>query len=135
MQPHEILLDQPTVEQTILVFTLLAGIVLAFIAMFRLFATMITHRTLRKAIEAKPELAEGLLVKLTHRRERSGEDRLALVLIAIGVAMVVAPLIAADDPGDIRVAIAAALFPLLVGGALWFRFRAIERARRSDRSQ
>ena len=132
MQPHEIAADQPTFEQTVLLIALLFGIVLGFIAMFRLFATMITHRTLRKAMETNPQMAEALLGKLTARREGSGDDKLAIVLIAIGVAMAAGPLIAVDDPGVIRVFIAAALFPLLVGGALWLRFRATERAKRRD---
>jgi membrane associated rhomboid family serine protease len=109
-----------------------AGLVLAFVAVVRLFATIVTHRTLRKAIETKPELAEGLLQKLTARRESSGDDRLAIILIAIGLAMVAAPIIAIDDPGIVRFAIGAALFPLLVGGALWMRSRAAERAKRRE---
>ena len=112
-----------------------AGLVLVFIAIVRLFATIVTHRTLRKAIETQPELAEGLLQKLTARRESSGDDKLAIILVAIGVAMVVAPIIAIDDPGIVRFAIGAALFPLLVGGALWMRSRAAERAKRRDPAQ
>jgi membrane associated rhomboid family serine protease len=112
-----------------------AALALGFIAVLRLFAAIITHKTMRQAIESKPELAEGLLERITHRRERQGDDRLALVLIAIGIAMALAAVIATDDWEDIRVAIAAALFPLLVGGTLWFRFRAIERARVSDRAE
>ena len=109
-----------------------AAIALVLVALVRLWGTMVTHNTLRKAIETKPELTEGLLEKLTARRERSGEDKLAIVLIAIGVAMAAAPIIAIDDPGIVRFSIAAALFPLLVGGALWLRYRAAERAKRRD---
>jgi len=108
------------------------ALVLGFIAVLSLFAARIRHTTIRKAIDTNPELAAGMLDKLTARKERSGDDRLALVLIAIGVAMAVAPVIAVDDPGIVRFAIAASLFPLLVGGALWLRYRAVERARRSD---
>jgi len=135
MQPPEIADVQPTFEQTVLFFAVLSGIVLAFINMFRLFATMITHRTLRKAIETNPQMAETLLAKLTARRDGYGDDRIAIILIAIGIAMVVGPLIAVDDRGMIRVFIAAALFPLLIGGALWLRFRAVERAKRRDRAE
>jgi len=49
--------------------------------------------------------------------------------------MAVAPLIAIDDRGMIRLALAASLFPLLVGGALWLRFRAAERAKRRERAE
>lgn len=112
-----------------------AALVLAFIALIRLGSTVVAHRTMRKALETNPQLAEGLLQKLTQRRERPGEDKIAIVLIATGVAIALAPVIASDDPGDIRVAFAAALFPLLVGGALWLRYYAAERAKRRERSE
>ena len=112
-----------------------AGLVLAFIAIVRLGMTLITHRTLRKAVETNPELAQSVLVNLSERKERSSDDKLALVLIAIGVAMAVAPMIAIDDRGIVRFAIAAALFPLLVGGVLWLRYRAAQRARARDRAE
>ena len=111
-----------------------AGMLLGFIALVRLTATLITHRTLRTAIEKNPQLTEELLQKLTARRERQSDDRLAIVLVAIGVAMAAAPVIAIDDPGMVRLSIAASLFPLLVGGALWLRSWTVERARRRDRS-
>jgi membrane associated rhomboid family serine protease len=112
-----------------------AALVLAFIALIRLGSTLVTHRTMRKALDTNPQLAEGLLQKLTQRRERPGDDKLAIVLIAIGVAMALAAIIASDDPGDVRVAFAAALFPLLVGGALWLRYYAAERVKRRERPE
>lgn len=121
----------PNTEMVVMV-AIIAALILGFIALLRLVSTMITHRTIRKAIETDPQLADGLLQKLTRSKERSGDDRLAMVLVAIGIAMAAAALIASDDPGDIRVAIGASLFPLLVGGALWLRFRAAERAKRRD---
>jgi peptidoglycan/LPS O-acetylase OafA/YrhL len=114
---------------------LAAAIALVLIALIRLGMTVTTHRTLRKAVETNPQLAEGLLQKLTANRERSGDDKLAIVLVAIGVAMAVAPIIAIDDPGIVRFAVAAALFPLLVGGALWLRNRATQRAQRRDSAE
>ena len=114
---------------------LVAAVALVLIASFRLVSTLIAHRTMRKAVESNPELAPELLNKLTERRESSGDDRLAIVLLAIGVAMAVAPVIAIDDRGILRFAIGAALFPLLVGGALWLRSFAAERARRRDRAE
>jgi membrane associated rhomboid family serine protease len=135
MQPHDIAADQPTFEQTVLLIAVLSGIVLGFINLFRLIATTITHRTIRKVIDSKPELAEALLEKLNARKERSGDDRLALILVAIGVAIALGAVIAVDDPGVVRLAIAAALFPLLVGGTLWLRFLVVERARHSDRAE
>jgi membrane associated rhomboid family serine protease len=114
---------------------LVAAVALVLIALFRLVSTLIAHRTMRKAVESNPELAPELLNKLTERRESSGDDRLAIILLAIGVAMAVAPVIAIDDRGILRFAIGAALFPLLVGGALWLRFHAAQRARRRDRAE
>ena len=114
---------------------LVAAVALVLIALFRLVSTLIAHRTMRKAVESNPELAPELLNKLTERRESSGDDRLAIVLLAIGVAMAVAPVIAIDDRGILRFAIGAALFPLLVGGALWLRSLAAKRARRRDRAE
>jgi membrane associated rhomboid family serine protease len=114
---------------------LVAAVALVLIALFRLVSTLIAHRTMRKAVESNPELAPELLNKLTERRESWGDDRLAIILLAIGVAMAVAPVIAIDDRGILRFAIGAALFPLLVGGALWLRFHAAQRARRRDRAE
>ena len=114
---------------------LVAAVALVLIALFRLVSTLIAHRTMRKAVESNPELAPELLNKLTERRESPGDDRLAIILLAIGVAMAVAPVIAIDDRGILRFAIGAALFPLLVGGALWLRFRAAQRARPRDRAE
>jgi membrane associated rhomboid family serine protease len=112
-----------------------AAIGLVLIALIRLAMMLVTHRTIRKAVETDPQLAEGLLQRLTARRESSGDDKLAIILVAIGVAMIAAPVIAVDDRGIVRFAIAAALFPLLVGGALWLRFRAVERAKQRDRAE
>ena len=119
----------------VMTIALVAAVALVLIALFRLISTVINHRTIRKAVETNPKLAQELLNKLTERREASGDDRLAIVLVAIGVAMAVAPLIAIDDRGMVRFALGAALFPLLVGGALWLRSFAAERARRRDRAE
>lgn len=121
--------------EAVVTITIVSALALLFIALFRLLSTLITHRTIRKAVETDPKLAEELLQKLTVKKERQGDDKLAMVLVAIGVAMAVAPIIAVDDPGIVRFAIAAALFPLLVGATLWLRSRAVERARRRDRAE
>ena len=118
----------PLTEMVVMI-AVVAALALGFIALLRVITTTITHRTIRKAVETNPQMAEDLLQKLTARRESSGDDRLAIILIAIGIAMAAAPVIAIDDPGIVRVAVGASLFPLLVGGALWLRFRA-ERAKR-----
>jgi membrane associated rhomboid family serine protease len=121
--------------EAVVTITIVSALALLFIALFRLLSTLITHRTIRKAVETDSKLAEELLQKLTIKKERQGDDKLAMVLVAIGVAMAAAPIIAVDDPGIVRFAIAAALFPLLVGATLWLRSRAVERARRRDRAE
>jgi len=114
----------------ILSVAVVAAIGLALIALLRLLSTMIAHKTIRQVVVTNPDLAEGVLKELTARRGSNGDGRLAVVLIAIGIAMAVAPLIAIDDRGMVRFALGAALFPLLVGGALWLRSRAVARAKR-----
>jgi len=117
--------------EMIAMIAVVAALALGFIALLRLIAITVTHKTIRKTVESNPQLAEEALQKLMARRESTGDDRLAIVLIAIGIAMAAAPAIAVDDPGMVRLALAASLFPLLVGGALWLRFRA-ERAKKRD---
>jgi len=114
----------------ILSVAVVAAIGLVLIALLRLLSTMIAHKTIRQVVVTNPDLAEGVLKELTARRGSNGDGRLAVVLIAIGIAMAVAPLIAIDDRGMVRFALGAALFPLLVGGALWLRSRAVARAKR-----
>ena len=120
----------PLTEMVVTV-SIVAGATLLILALIRLLSTTITHRTIRKAVEVNPDLANGLLERMSARRETSnGDERLAIILVAMGVAMAAAPIIAIDDQGIVRLAIAASLFPLLVGGALWLRFRAAQRAKR-----
>lgn len=124
----------PMTEMVVTLAMFSAGTLLV-IALFRLVGTVITHRTIRRAVDSNPQLAEALLARLTERKERSGDDKLAMVLVAIGVAMLAAPVIAIDDRGIVRLAIAASLFPLLVGATLWLRYRAVERAKLRDRGE
>jgi membrane associated rhomboid family serine protease len=118
------------VTEMVVTISIVAGGTLLIIALIRLLSTTIQHRTIRQVVTANPQLAESLLDRLTKRRESNGDERLAIVLLAIGVAMAAAPLVAVDDPGIVRFALGAALFPLLVGGALWLRYRVSERAKR-----
>lgn len=124
----------PVTEMVVTV-AIAAAIVLGFIAVLRLVGTLITHRTIRNAVEKDPQAAEPLLAQLTAPKKTDGDERLSLILMAIGVAMVGAALIAVDDPGMIRAAFGAALFPLLVGAVLWMRFRASERDRKREPGQ
>ena len=122
-------------KDTIVWITLASAVVLIVVAIIRLIGTTITHSTIRKAIQANPQLTDDLIRKLTMRPESSGDEKLPIILVAIGIAMAAAPIIAIDDQGIIRMAFAAALFPLLVGGALWLRSRAAQRAQQRDRGE
>jgi hypothetical protein len=114
----------------IVMVAMFAALALSFVFVLRLIGTAILHKTVRRAVEKDPAAATGLLTQLTEPRPASGDDRIAIILIAVGIAMAAAAVIAVDDPGVVRLGIAASLFPLILGGALWLRFRAIERAGR-----
>ena len=120
----------PSTEMVVIVAGF-AAMAVSFIAVLRLIGTAILHTTVRRVVDRDPERAQQLIEKLGQPAERGGDDRLAIILVAVGAAMIGAALVAVDDPGMIRVAIGAALFPLLVGGALWLRLFLIARTRRA----
>jgi membrane associated rhomboid family serine protease len=121
----------PTTEM-IFSIVVVAALALAFIQLLRLFATAMRFKTLRKLVERDPASAEMLIAQLNEAPVRSGDDRLAMILVAIGIALALGAAIAVDDPGVVRIAIAASLFPLLVGAALGLRLYLIERRRRAS---
>ncbi len=97
----------------------------------RIIHAFMIHRSVRKAIEAKSGDASALIDKLNKpyeiagdevKRPRAGDDRLALVLIAIGIAIAGFGLVLGEEE-VIRGSIGAALFPLLIGGALMLNRR------------
>lgn len=92
----------------------------------RIIHAFMIHRSVRKAIEAKSGDAPALIDKLNkpyemtdvpEKRTRGGDDRIALVLIAVGFAILGFGLIQGGAE-DIRVGAGAALFPIFVGAAL-----------------
>jgi hypothetical protein len=111
-----------------------SALALSFISLVRLLGTWIAHRTLRKAVERNPDAVPPLLAQLGAPRQAEGDDRLSVILVAVGVAMVVASLII-GDPDWMHYAIAAACFPLIVGTALWLRLFILERTRRRESQQ
>jgi Na+/proline symporter len=122
----------PATEMIVIIagFTALA---LSFIQLLRLVGTAITHQTIRRAIDREPSTAEPLLERITAPRAQAADDeRLAVILIAFGLALIGASVIADDTGTWMRYGIAGALFPLIVGGALWLRHYAIERAKRGE---
>ena len=98
----------------------------AFIQIVRFGVTVVQHKTARRVIDRDPASAESLLAQLGEPVERS-DDRLAVILVALGAAIIAATLIVAD-PQWMRYGVAGAMFPLIVGAALWLRFRAVQRA-------
>lgn len=123
----------PLTEMVVMV-AAFGGLALAFISVIRLIATWTLHRTIRKAVETNPDAVNPLLVQLSSARTDEGDERLSIILVAVGIAMVVASLII-GDPSWMHYAIAGACFPLIVGTALWLRQFMTERARRRDSGQ
>lgn len=91
------------------------------------------HRSIRRALEAKSEAVSPLIDKLNKPYEHlawqgdketasGGDERNALVLLAIGLAMAGFGLIQGHEQ-LIRTAVGAALFPIFVGIALLVRPR------------
>lgn len=119
----------PDTEMIVMV-AAFAAAVLTLIHVLRLIATAILHRTIRRVIDKDPAAAESLLDRLAQPKlDNSGDDRLSILLIAFGVAMVAASLII-GDPGWMHYGAAGAAFPLIIGTALWLRLFFQERAHR-----
>lgn len=117
----------PATEMIVLI-AAFSAMVLAAIHALRLLGTLVVHRTLRRAIEVDPASAGPLLETLETPREARGDDRLAVLLIALGIAMVAASLVI-GDPSWMRYGVAGALFPLILGSALAIRHYIITRKR------
>jgi hypothetical protein len=118
----------------VVMIAVVTALVLSFIGALRLIATWIAHRTIRRAVDRNPDLAEPLLDRLATPRGDDGDERLSVILIAVGVAMVAASVII-GDPRWMQYAIAGACFPLIVGAAMWLRQFIVGRARRRGSQQ
>ena len=118
----------PTTEMIVMV-AIVAAMALSFIHVIRLIATAILHRTVRKAVERDPASAGGLIAELARPAAQTGDDRLSTILIAFGIAMILASVVI-NDPAWMHYGVAGALFPLIIGTALWLRLFLLERARR-----
>ena len=123
----------PFTEMAVMV-AIVSALALGFIHVVRLIGTMILHRTIRRAIDRDPDKADSLLDRLGAPSPASGDDRLSTVLIAFGVAMIAASLVI-GDPNWLHYGIAAALFPLIIGAALWLRLFVLQRAGRRGSGQ
>jgi hypothetical protein len=123
----------PTTEMIVMV-AVAAAVTLAFIHLLRLIGTALLHRTLRKAVEQDPTNAGAVLAQLGKAAPDTSDGRLSTILIALGIAMIAASVVI-GDPRWMHYGVAGALFPLIVGTALWLRLFLIERARRLGSQQ
>jgi|SRR4051794_33682832 hypothetical protein len=123
----------PTTEMIVMI-AIVSALALSFIHLVRLAGTVIMHRTVRRVVDRDPATAEAMITRLGSAPERSGDDRLATILIAFGISMIAASVVI-NDPGWMHYAIAGALFPLIIGTALWLRLFMVERAKRRAEQQ
>jgi hypothetical protein len=119
----------PATEMIVFI-AVVTALTLGFIHVVRLAGTAMLHKTVRRVVDRDPARADELIARLGQPQEAAGDDRLAVILIAVGLAMVGASVIGDDTGTWMRYGIAGALFPLIVGSALWLRLHFIERARR-----
>jgi hypothetical protein len=88
----------------------------------RVLRAMMLHRTVREALSRDSNLTPELLDKIEEQKPATGfgDDRIGLILIALGAAMIGFALIqgSADTIHNLT---AASVFPLFVGAALFGR--------------
>ena len=123
----------PTTEMIVMI-AAFAALALSFINVLRLIGTAITHRTIRKAAEKDPAAVQPLIAALAAPENEAGDHRLSVILVAVGIAMVVASLMI-GEPDIVHYGSAAAVFPLIIGTALWLRLYLLQRARRRGSEQ
>ena len=122
--------------------TMVALLVIGFFLLARLINAWMLHRSIRRALEAKSDSVGPLIEKLnkpyehvggSREVEAPGDDRNALVLLAIGLAMAGFGLIQGHEQ-LIRISAGAALFPAFVGIALLVRRRLARAAAAEERA-
>jgi hypothetical protein len=114
----------------VMAIALATAVVLIVNQVGRVLRAMMMHRTVREAMTRENALAPQLLDRIDEEKSagRFGDDRIGVVLIALGLAVIGFGLLAADAD-DMRNAAGVALFPLLVGAALLGRHLVIRRSR------
>ena len=123
--------------------TMVALFVVGFFLLARLLHAWMLHRSIRRALDAKSDAVSPLIDKLNKPYEHIspqgavepsiGDDRNALVLLAIGLAMAGFGLIQGHEQ-LIRISAGAALFPAFVGIALLVRRRLARAAAAEERA-
>ena len=124
----------PATEMIVMV-AIVAALALVAIQLFRLAATAIRHKTVRRVIERDPAAAEAVIAELRMPEASGGDDRLGLILLALGIATLAASFTAGETGGWTDYGVGAAMFPLIVGAALMLRHYVIERAMRRGNAE
>ena len=119
----------PATEMIVMV-AAFSALALVAIQLLRLAGIAVRHKTVRRVVDRDPVAAERLIGELDAPPEKAGDDRLGLILVAFGVAMIGASIFVGHRGDWTDYGIAGALFPLIVGAALLVRHYAIERAKR-----
>lgn len=110
---------------------IMTAVVLMANQLGRVFRAMMMHRTVREAMTRDNGLAPQLLDRIDQEKAPAffGEDRIAIVLLAIGFAILGFGILTGDAE-DVRNAGGIALFPLFVGAALLGRHLVTRRSAR-----
>ena len=124
----------PATEMIVMV-AAFSALTLVAVQLLRLAGIAIRHKTVRKVVDRDPAALSGLMDTLGDPPRAAGDERLAVILVALGIAIIVAALIAVDDRGLVRAALGGAAFPLILGAALGLRHHFIERAKRRGGTQ
>lgn len=106
-------------------------LLIGFVQLLRLLGAWMMHRTLRRALSGDQSVALALVERLDGARREPADDRNGLVLVALGLAIAGFGLIQGGE-ANIRAALGAALFPLLVGAALLARFVMLKQRRGAE---
>ena len=123
------------VTEMILAVATITALIVGLIAVLRLVQTLITHKTIRRLVEVDPTHIDSVLAQIATRQETVGDDRIGMILIAIGLAVLGASFTAGDTGGWTDYGIGASLFPLLTGAALCLRQFIVARTRRRASEQ
>lgn len=111
---------------------LVAGVVLAIGHFARILQTNALQRTIREAIKADSAATPVLLERIDALKSKSpGDDRIAVVLLALGAALAGFGLLATDADKAMKMA-GVGLFPAFVGIALLARLWVIRWHGRSN---
>lgn len=116
----------------IITITIAAGIVLVIGHFARILQSYALQRTIREAIKIDSAATPVLLERIGDFRNKGpGDDRIAVVLLALGAALAGFGILAADADKAMKMA-GVALFPTFLGLALLLRLWVIRRQGRRN---